>query len=93
MDGPGLVDVAYWKQKDSLTIHLVNLTNPMAMKGPVREVIPLPAQKVQVTLPDGRTIQSARLLVAGTDLPFQQNARIVRFEVPSVGVHEVIGLS
>ncbi len=63
------------------------------MKGPVREVIPLPAQKVQVTLPDNRTVRNVRLLVAGVDVPFQQTSRIVKTEVASVGVHEVIALT
>ena len=26
--GPGMVDVSYWRQKNSVTAHLVNLTNP-----------------------------------------------------------------
>ena len=33
VEGPGLFDVTAWRQKDSLTVHLVNLTNAMAMKG------------------------------------------------------------
>jgi len=31
--GPGVIDVDRWRQKNSLTVHLVNLTNPMMMKG------------------------------------------------------------
>ena len=38
VEGPGVLDVTYWKQRNSLTVHLVNLTNPMMMKGPVREL-------------------------------------------------------
>ena len=38
--GPGLLDVTVWRQKQSLTVHLVNLTNPMMMKGPLRELLP-----------------------------------------------------
>ena len=37
--GPGILDVTVWLQKQSMTVHLVNLTNPMFMKGPVRELI------------------------------------------------------
>ena len=51
--GPGMLDVTVWRQKDSMTVHLVNLTNPMMMKGPLRELIPSPAQKVSVRLPHG----------------------------------------
>ena len=31
--GPGLLDVTAWRQRDSMTVHLVNLSNPMMMKG------------------------------------------------------------
>ena len=44
--GPGVLDVTVWRQADSLTVHLVNLTNPMMMKGPLRELIPVGEQKV-----------------------------------------------
>ena len=37
--GPGVLDVTVWRQQDSMTVHLVNLTNPMMMKGPMRELI------------------------------------------------------
>src|SRR5262249_49777868 len=30
--GPGVVDVSVWRQRESTTVHLVNLTNPMMMK-------------------------------------------------------------
>ena len=32
--GQGMLDVAVWRQANSMTVHLVNLTNPMMMKGP-----------------------------------------------------------
>jgi hypothetical protein len=43
---------AFWtalseNRKNSMTVHLVNLTNPMMMKGPVREVIPISSQQVR----------------------------------------------
>ncbi|MEO7144624.1 MAG: beta-galactosidase trimerization domain-containing protein, partial [Bryobacteraceae bacterium] len=31
--GPGVLDITVWRQRDSMTVHLVNLTNPMMMKG------------------------------------------------------------
>ena len=44
--GPGVLDVTAWRQEASLTVHLVNLTNPMMMKGPFRELIPVGEQRV-----------------------------------------------
>ena len=43
----GVLDLSIWRQKNSLTVHLVNLTNPMMMKGPVREIIPVSRQQVR----------------------------------------------
>ena len=56
--GPGVIDVTVWRQKNSLTVHLVNLTNPMLMKGPVRELIPIGEQKVRVHLPGRKRTDS-----------------------------------
>ena len=53
VEGPGVLDVTVWKQKDSMTVHLVNLTNPMMMRPSFRETIPLPAQRVTLQLPPG----------------------------------------
>ncbi len=44
VEGVGLVDTTVWLQKDSMSIHLLNLTNPMMMKAPFRELIPLGEQ-------------------------------------------------
>ena len=61
--GRGMIDVSVWAQKDSITAHLVNLTNPMAMKGPVRELVPSPPQKVRVRIPKGKSVKAVKFLV------------------------------
>ena len=48
-----------------MTVHLVNLTNPMMMKGPFRELIPVGEQQVVVRLPAGAKATKVHLLVAG----------------------------
>jgi hypothetical protein len=48
-----MIDVAAWRQKDSMTVHLVNLTNPMMMKPPIRDIFPVGVQRVRLRLPDG----------------------------------------
>ena len=63
--GRGVLDVTVWRQKGSMTVHLVNLTNPMMMKGPFRELIPIGEQRVRLRLPDGLSARAVRLLVAG----------------------------
>ena len=53
VDGRGVIDVTVWRQRDSMTVHLVNLTNPMMMKGPLRETIPIGPLTVRVRVPNG----------------------------------------
>jgi hypothetical protein len=61
--GKGMIDVSLWAQKGSVTAHLVNLTNPMTMKGPVRELVPSPPQKVRVRIPKGKSVKGVKFLV------------------------------
>ena len=90
--GPGLIDVTAWRQRESMTVHLVNLTNPMMMKGPLREVIPVGAQQARIRLPEGARATRVRLLTAGTTLPVTQSAGVLTVTVPSIDVHEVIAV-
>ncbi|MCP5116955.1 MAG: twin-arginine translocation signal domain-containing protein [bacterium] len=90
--GPGVIDVAVWEQKESVTVHLVNLTNPMMMKGPYREVIPLAGQKVRLRLPEGKRAKKVRLLVAGTTPRTSRSGNTLTVTVPSIGLHEVVAV-
>jgi hypothetical protein len=90
--GPGVLDVTVWQQKDSLTVHLVNLTNPMMMKGPVRELIPVGEQKVRLRLPDGKQAKAVRLLAADKVVRAEQSGRDLTVTVPSVLDHEVVAV-
>ena len=92
VEGPGVLDVTLWRQRSSLTVHLVNLTNPMMMKGPVREILPVGAQRVHVRLPDGLTARGVHLLVAATTPKFQQQGQWLDVTVPSVAMHEVVAI-
>jgi hypothetical protein len=90
--GPGVLDVTFWRQKDSLAIHLVNLTNPMMMKGPVRELIPIGPQTVKLRLPEGTRAREVRLLAAGTTLPAERAGNFLTVTVPSILDHEVVAI-
>jgi hypothetical protein len=90
--GPGVLDVTVWQQKDSLTVHLVNLTNPMMMKGPVRELVPIGEQKVRLRLPDGKQARAVRLLAADKVARAEQSGQDVTVTVPSVLDHEVVAV-
>ena len=90
--GPGVLDITVWQQQSSLTVHLVNLTNPMMMKGPIRELIPIGAQKVRVLLPDGAQAKKVRLLAAGKSPRVERSGRYLSFTVASILDHEVVAI-
>jgi hypothetical protein len=92
VEGPGVLDVTVWRQTDSMTVHLVNLTNPMMMKGPLREFIPVPAQQVSIRLPEARAVRDVKLLVSGGTPSVQRTGALLRLTVPRVLDHEVIAV-
>ncbi len=92
VEGAGVVDVTVWRQKDSMTVHLVNLTNPMMMKGPLREIIPVGPQRVRITLPEGVQARKVQLLTAGTTPRTDVSNRVLTLTVPSIDVHEVVAI-
>lgn len=92
VEGPGLLDVTAWKNGHAITIHLVNLTNPMALKGPYRDFFPVGPHTVRVHLPDGVEARNARLLASGKEAEIRRAGRTVVVEVPSIRDHEVVAI-
>ena len=90
--GRGVLDVSLWMQKSSVTAHLVNLTNPMMMKGPIRELMPIPEQQVRIRMPEGRRAQGAKLLVGAVAADYREAGGVVSITVPSIELHEVIAI-
>lgn len=89
--GPGVIDVNVWRQAQSMTVHLVNLTNPMMMKGPFREFIPVEAQ-VSVRVPVGATVTGVKLLFSGTNPRYKLENNTISLTVPRVLDHEIVAL-
>jgi hypothetical protein len=75
-----------------MTVHLVNLSNPMMMKGPLREVIPIGGQEVKVRLPQGKKARRVQLLVAGGSPRVHESQGTLTLAVPSIGIHEVVAI-
>ena len=90
--GPGVLDVTLWRQKDSMTVHLVNLTNPMMMKGPFRALIPVGEQRVRVRLPEGERARKVRLLAADMEPPVEESGGYLSLVVPSILDHEIVAI-
>ena len=92
VDGPGLLDVTAWRNAGALTIHLVNLTNPMAMKGPYRDFFPVGQHTIRVHLPAGVAAKRARLLAADKDVALELVGGVASVKVESIRDHEVVAI-
>lgn len=90
--GRGLLDITIWRQASSLTVHLVNLTNPMMMKGPFRELLPAPPQSVKLRLPEGMRSTRVQLLVSGMQVDAEEVDGFITVAVPAILDHEVVAV-
>jgi len=92
VSGPGLVDIAYWRQKNSLAAHVVNLNNPMMMKGPYREMIPAGPYRVALEIPPDAKIGAVRLLESGATPNIRRDGARLVVEIPTIRLHEVVAV-
>jgi hypothetical protein len=92
VSGPGVVDLAYWRQEKSLTAHLVNLTNPMMLKGPLREILPAGPFEVTLRLPPGAEPRAVSLLESGKPATYRRDGDRLIVTVPRVALHEVVAV-
>ena len=90
--GSGVLDVTAWRQETSITVHLVNLTNAMMMKGPVRELMAVGEQKVRIRMPNGAKPKKTRLLAAEKAPRTRYDGKHLHVIVPSVLDHEVVAI-
>jgi hypothetical protein len=87
-----VLDVTVWQQATSMTVHLVNLTNPMMMKGPIRELLPVGEQTVRLNVPACRRVERVRLLRAGVEPEVRYEKDAISVRVPSILDHEVVAV-
>ena len=93
VEGPGVMDVATRADENGMAVVLFNLTNPMMMKGPIRSLEPSAPQTVTVRLPEGKADANVRLLVAGRTAEVEKEGMMLRIDVPSVELLEVVHLT
>ncbi|WEK06013.1 MAG: family 10 glycosylhydrolase [Candidatus Devosia phytovorans] len=71
IEGRGVVDLGLRQGLDSTVLLINNLTNPMMMKGPIREVYPIGPLTVSIAMPQGRTVDQVRLGSTGERIEHQ----------------------
>lgn len=90
--GPGIMDVTVWEQEKSMTVHLVNFTNPMMLKGPYRELLPVGPESVEINIPANKTVNRVQMLKRGIEPPFQLNGNVLSLIIDPLIDHEVIAI-
>jgi hypothetical protein len=71
---------------------VVNLNNPMTIKGPYRELLPALAQTVKIQVPPSTRAVGTQLLVSGQPLAAEAVDGFIVVAVPSILDHEVIAI-
>jgi hypothetical protein len=92
VEGDGILDVTAWRQENSMTVHLVNFTNPMMMKGPFRELLPVGEQVLRIKTPGNLKPQNVKLLVSGEMPSYDFSDGYLTLKVASILDHEVIAV-
>lgn len=92
VEGSGVIDLAVREGADELVVSLVNLTNPMMMKGPIREVFAIGPQRLSIAVPEGRSVAEARLLVSGRAAAVETSAGRAVIDVPGIELIETVQL-
>jgi hypothetical protein len=90
--GPGVVDVSYWRQSSSLAAHIVNMNNPMMMKGPYREILPAGPYTVSLEIPAGAKLGAVKLLESGLAPKTSRDGARLVVEVPKIRLHELVAV-
>jgi hypothetical protein len=96
LKGPGVFDIAVWRQEKSLTVHLVNMTNPMYMQGPVRELLPSFPQELRLNLPEGVKPKEVKFLSSMETVRYKfekhTQGHTLVLRVPPFLDHEVVAI-
>jgi len=92
VSGPGILEVTCWRQTNSMTVHLLNCTNPFMLRSAYREDIPIGPQHVTIRIPTGRTARGVKLLVAGVKPRVERAGNTLTVTVPSIVDHEVVAV-
>jgi hypothetical protein len=90
VDGPGLLDVHTFASPSGFQVRIANYTNPNLFRTPCTELYPVGPLSVALRLPPDADVRTARLLVAGTEVPVELREGRAVVVVPSLRDVEVI---
>lgn len=92
IEGKGVFDIGLHDSAVGRALCVLNLTNPMMMKGPLRDTWPVGPLKVAIELPEGKSIAGARLLVAGKEALVTMQGNRAMLDIAEIETMEVVHL-
>jgi hypothetical protein len=92
IEGDGVIETFAWETQAGFAVHLLNYTNPAMHRGWIRNFYPIGAQKVRMSLPQGRRVTRVELLRAEASIPFIGGIGKIEFTIPKVLDYEVAAL-
>ena len=91
--GAGVIDVAVWRQRRSYTVNLVNLTNPMMMRGAYRSITPVHGLRLTVRLGAHERVERVRLLREAEDAAWERSGDgPLTVDVPRLDTIEIVAV-
>src|SRR5690606_27568355 len=90
LEGRGIVDLSVRAGADEVMVLVNNRTNPMMMKGPIREVHPIGPLTLSLAVREGRSVGRVHLVSTGEDLPFTLSNGRVRATMGELATLEAI---
>ena len=93
VEGDGFLELFAWETTSGYAVHLLNYTNANAHHGWLNTTYPLTQQIVSMKLPNGVNVKAVELLRAGSSVPFQFQADVLRFVIPHLEDYEVAAVT
>jgi hypothetical protein len=93
VEGDGLLETFAWETEPGFALHVLNYTNPHALRPFVSGLYRVGPLEAQVQVPGDRKITLVRALRGQRDLPFRNTGGTVKFRIPSIEDYEVVALT
>lgn len=71
------------------TVHLVNFTNPIMMKGPLSELLFVDA-RVSIKIPENKRVTGVTLLMGKSKAAFENKKGFISLRVPGIANHKIV---
>lgn len=93
ISGKGVLDIGVRQGPSEMLVSLVNLTNPMMWKAPIRDIYPTGTQEVSIAMKGDETDVKAYLPISGVSAQVQLRDGRAIVTVPKIDIVEAVHLT